>query len=141
MNVRFSFDLDKNVPNGPAYSAYENGYIEGALNIYVNEKLFFDDPYINLAELGIQLGEWLQKIRRGLREDMNYDTIDHDEAILNFLYVGNDYWRIYSIWQKFETHKYITTTVLVEAVTHYIKELNKELHEIEYVVKLDDFLQ
>ncbi|MFJ5763131.1 hypothetical protein ACIQAA_29250 [Neobacillus sp. NPDC093182] len=140
MDVRFSFVLDKNVPNGPQYSAYEHGFIEGALNIYVDEKLFFDDPYINLAELGIQLGEWLHKIRSGLRENMDYDTIDHDEAIINFIYEDKDYWRIYSIWQEFETLKYITTTALVEAVTHYIQELNKELHEIDYVVTLDEFL-
>ncbi|CRK84529.1 hypothetical protein [Neobacillus massiliamazoniensis] len=49
MNVRFSFVLDKNVPNGPGYTAYENGFIEGALNIFVDEKLFFHDPYVNLA--------------------------------------------------------------------------------------------
>ncbi len=27
MDIRFSFILDKNVPNGPQYSAYEHGFI------------------------------------------------------------------------------------------------------------------
>ncbi len=140
MDIRFSFVLDTYESTGQNYSAYELGYIEGTLNIYVDERLFFDEPYVNLAELGNQLGEWSQKIRSGLRGNMDYDSIDHDEAIFNFLYEGNEYWRIYSIWQKFETHKNITTTALVDAVTHFIQKLNKELHKIEYVVKLDKFL-
>lgn len=42
MNVRFSFVLDKDVTNEPGYSAYEHGFIEGALKIYVDKKLLFD---------------------------------------------------------------------------------------------------
>lgn len=33
-----------------------------------------------------------------------------------------------------------STTVLVEAVTHYLHELNKELHSIDYFVTLDKYL-
>jgi hypothetical protein len=141
MDIRFSFALDKNVPTGPAYSVYELGFIEGDLNIYVDEKLFFCQSYVNLAELGIQLGEWLQKIHSGSRVNMDYDTIDHNEAIINFIYEGNDNWRIYSIWQEVEINKYITTSTLEEDVKYFIEELNKELHKINYVVTLDEFLQ
>jgi hypothetical protein len=141
MDIRFSFVLDTDVPTGPEYyGSYMNGYITGNLNIYIDEKLFFEEPFTNLAELGWKLGKLLQKIRSGVRENMDFDTIDHDEAIINFLYEGEDNWRIYSIWQEFETDKYISTTVLVEAVTHYLHELNKELHSIDYFVTLDKYL-
>ncbi|MBV7509554.1 hypothetical protein KW850_30930 [Bacillus sp. sid0103] len=63
------------------------------------------EPFTNLAELGWKLGKWLQKIRSGVRENMDFDTIDLDEAIINFRYEGEDNWRIYSIWQEFETDK------------------------------------
>jgi hypothetical protein len=141
MDIRFSFALDKDIPTGPAYTVYREGYIEGDLNITVEEKLFFCQPYVNLAELGIQLGEWLQKTQSGSRKNMDYNTIDHDEAIINFFYEGNDHWRIFSVWQEIEMNKYITTFVLVAAVKHFVEELNKELHSISYVVTLDEFLQ
>jgi len=51
--IKFLFNLNTEVPTGPAFYAYENGYIEGSLNIYLEEKLFFDDPYINVVEFGI----------------------------------------------------------------------------------------
>jgi hypothetical protein len=94
-----------------------------------------------LVELGIQLGEWLKEVEDGVRLNMNYDTIDHNGTIINFLYEGNECWRVYSIWQKFDIQKSVTTIELVEAVFDYIKQLNKELHEIEYVVKLDKYLK
>jgi hypothetical protein len=141
MSIKFLFELDKNIPTGPAYAAYEEGFIEGNLNIYVDDKLFFSEPYVNLAELGIQLGKWLKKTLNGFRENMGYDTIDHNEALINFFYEDRDGWRIYSIWQQFEINKQVNTTELVEAVLNYINNLNKELHEIDYVVKLDEYLK
>lgn len=141
MEIKFSFALDKIVPTGPAYTAYKLGFIEGDLNIYVDERLFFSEPYVNLAELGIQLGEWLQKIKKSIRENMDFNTIDHNEAIINFKYEGNDKWRIYSIWQKIEINKVITSSRLVKAVKHFLEELNKQLHNINYFVTLDEFLQ
>ncbi|NHC43340.1 hypothetical protein G6549_26050 [Bacillus sp. MM2020_1] len=59
MDIRFSFVLDTDVPTGPGYyGPYINGYITGDLNIFIIEKLFFEEPYVNLAELGWKLGEW-----------------------------------------------------------------------------------
>ncbi|OZM58720.1 hypothetical protein CIB95_03890 [Lottiidibacillus patelloidae] len=135
------FILNTEEPTGPEYTAYEYGFIEGSLDIYLNEKLFFSEPYVNLAELAIQIGEWLYSIENGLLEDLNLVTIDHDEVILSFKYKGDNNWGVNSIWQEFVSHELIATTVLVECVKYFISELNKELHKINYVVKLDKYLQ
>ncbi|MFF2876933.1 hypothetical protein ACFVR2_11500 [Gottfriedia sp. NPDC057991] len=140
MEIKFSFILNTEIPIGLAYTAYKEGYIEGVLKIYLNGNVFFDEPYINLAEFGIQLGKWIQKIQSGLRENMDYETIDHNEAIINFKYTADEYWFIYSIWQIFESDEYIETNSLVKAVKDFIKELNKELLEINYIVTLDKFI-
>jgi hypothetical protein len=136
MNINFSFVLNKNCE----YSAYKLGYIEGTFNISLDEKLFFHDEYICLAEFGLQLGEWLSKIRSGFRDSMHYETIDHDEIIIDFLYDGDDHWKIYSIWQNFESHDSISTSALAKAVDLFLRELNKSLHEIDYMVTLDQFI-
>lgn len=141
MEINFSFKLSSEVPTGPEYTAYEHGFIEGSLDIYLNDKLFFSEPYVNLAELGIQLGEWLHKIESGLLENMNFETIDHDEIILSFNHEGYNNWSINSIWQEFVSHEFIATTDLVDSVKYYMIELNKELHKINYVINLDKYLQ
>jgi hypothetical protein len=141
MHIRFLFTLNKVIPSGGEYSAYTHGYIEGALDILLGGKLFFHDDYICIAEFGLQLGMWLKKTRSQLRESMHYETIDHDEVIIDFLYEGDDNWRIHSIWQNFESNDLISTSILVNAVDLFLRELNKYLHEIEYVDTLDEFIR
>lgn len=141
LDIQLSFVLDKEVPDGGHLLwLYNEGYIEGLLDIYQNEKLFFQEPYVNLAEFGIELGKWFRKVQSGLRENMKYETIEHDEAIIDFFYEGNEQWRIFSIWQKFESTEYAGTTSLVDAVERYLRQLNDELHEIRYPITLDEFL-
>ena len=82
---------------------------------------------MNIAELGICLGEWLNEIQRGNNQTMHFNTIDHDESILDFFYVGQENWRIHSIWQEFEADESIHTLNLREAVKQYVYDLNNEL--------------
>lgn len=140
VNLNFSFILNTELPTGGEYSAYNHGYIEGMLDISLDERLFFHDDYICLAEFGLELGKWLSKIQNGFNESMHYETIDHDEVIMDFLYKGNKMWKIYSIWENFESNDYVTTNVLVDAVRHFLRDLNKSLHKIKYVVTLDEFI-
>jgi hypothetical protein len=47
MDINFSFTLFKNVPTGPA-SVYNLGFIEGDLDIYMEERLFSVSPMSTL---------------------------------------------------------------------------------------------
>ncbi|MBU5266875.1 hypothetical protein [Virgibacillus proomii] len=37
---------------------YSLGFMEGDLKISPGEKLFFQDPYVNIVIFGLQLGDW-----------------------------------------------------------------------------------
>jgi hypothetical protein len=50
--------------------------IESDLKIYNNGILFFDEPYINLLELSVQLYKWMKNI---FKKDFVYLSIDHED--------------------------------------------------------------
>ncbi|PGS48367.1 hypothetical protein [Bacillus sp. AFS041924] len=141
MNIKFLFILNDYIPSEPAYVANTGKYIDGSLNIYLNDTLYFHDPNINLTEFASQLSEWVQKIRNGLKVNMNYESINRNEDLMNFLYKDDDRWGIYSVWQMFEPTEYITTESLVESVNKFLTELNNSLIEINYDYTLDKFNQ
>lgn len=140
MKIKFMFILNTEALKEPVYTADTESLIEGTLNIYLNENLFFHDPNINLVEFRNQLNEWLTKIKNGLRENMNYESITRNEDIINFLYKEDESWGIHSIWQNFESNEYIATDPLVESVQAFISELNNELNETNFD-KSDKFFQ
>ena len=141
--LKFSFELDKNIPqkNEPRYDAYSKGFIEGDVTIYAGDSVLFQKSCMKVAELGIYLGQWMEQVQHGQNVQMNYETADRDEIILNFSYEEDDQWRIYSSWQQFELQECISTATLVESVQRYLYELNKELRAIEYPVTFDQYLR
>lgn len=50
--------------------AFENGYIEGDLQI---------------VELAVQLGNWLDSVRHGVLRNFVYDSLDSEESLLQFI--------------------------------------------------------
>jgi hypothetical protein len=71
---------------------------------------------------------------------MNFETMDHDEVVIDFVYHSDDNWSIYSVWQEFESSEYISTLPLINSVKQFLRELNDALHDINYVVTLDEYL-
>ncbi|MCU5461303.1 cytoplasmic protein [Bacillus cereus] len=141
--LTFLFELDKAIPqkDDPKYDAYTKGFIEGDLTIRVSDRVLFQKSCMKVAELGIYLGQWMEQVQHGQNEQLNYETSDREEVILEFLYEEEDQWRVSSSWQQFELQERISTTALVESVGRYLYELNKELRAIKYPVTFDQYLR
>lgn len=136
--MKFQFQLEGAHLNSNQW-AYDNGYIEGDLQIYVNGAPFFQAQYVNVVELAIQLGKWLEAVIHGVVRDFAYESLDHDEKILNFTAQGEAL-RLSSPWQHIELTEPLPVKMVETAVKLYIIQLNEKLHEIDYVEKLDCFI-
>lgn len=136
--MKFQFQLEGQHLNSSQW-AYDNGYIEGDVQIYVHGTPFFQAQCINIVELAIQLGKWLEAVRKGTLRDFKYESLDHDEPILLFTMEGESF-RITSPWQYFELTNLLTVKTVEVAVQLYLIQLNEKLHEINYVEKLDRFI-
>ncbi|PHD59664.1 tubby C-terminal domain-like protein [Bacillus wiedmannii] len=141
--LTFLFELEKSLPkkDEPRYDAYSKGFIEGDVTIRASDSVLFQKSCMKVAELGIYLGQWMEQVQHGQKEQLNYETSDREEVILGFFYEEEDQWRVSSSWQRFELQERISTTALVESVQRYLYELNKELRAIEYPVTFDQYLR
>ncbi|MER1998218.1 MAG: tetratricopeptide repeat protein [Lysinibacillus sp.] len=136
--MKFQFQLEGEHLNSSQW-AYDNGYIEGDVQIYVYGTPFFQAQCLNVVELAIQLGIWLEDVRKGNVRDFAYDSLDHDELILLFT-VKDGALRVLSPWQHFELTQLLTVKTVEVAVQLYLIQLNEQLHQIDYVEKLDRFI-
>ena len=135
--IKFLFQLEGEHLNQNRW-AYEEGYIEGDMQITVNDDVFFESV-VNVVELGIQLGRWEEAIRHGYVCDFDYESFKHEEPILNFtIHEGGV--KFSSIWQQFEVEELVPLEMLQEAVISYLYALNLNLHKLNYFEKLDRFL-
>ena len=87
IELRFSLGLNKKISKQlTSTSNYKLlADIEGVFQISIYDQLFFDDPYILLFELGLELSKWRKKTEYEDSVDFSYKTMDYDdEAILLF---------------------------------------------------------
>ncbi|MDR1317077.1 MAG: hypothetical protein LBK13_09415 [Spirochaetales bacterium] len=110
--------------------------IEGDLKIIINDILFFDEPYMNLLELSVQLYKWLHKV---IKNDFMYNSINNEEPVLNFHQINNKYWGINSIWEKCNSFN-IRNSELYKCLRTFIKSLDKDLL-IKYGIKTIDIIK
>lgn len=109
---------------------YFIAYLEGILKIFWTGKLFFNSSDILIAELGLSLKQWIDKLKSGNLVDFNYETMDSDEnPILSFKQIGKGEFIIESSWQEFEATKSIYQKDLLREVEDFLERLNVELNE------------
>lgn len=133
----FQFQLEGEQLNNKRW-AFENGYIKGDFQIYVDGQVYFEEKHINIVELAIQLGKWFDLVRHGVMRDFQYDPLASDEYVLEF-FIQQESVKLYSPIQKMELSQLRIETVK-NAVLRFLVALNEKLHEIDYVIRLDPFI-
>lgn len=136
--MKFQFQLEGEHLNSSQW-AYENGYIESDLNLYINGALFLHETYANVLELAIQIGKWLQKVENSALCDFVYDTIDSDESPLQF-FVHEQGLLVRSPYEQFSVEPLSFETVK-KGVLDYLVDLHIALYRIGYEQRLDDLLK
>lgn len=135
--MNFQFNLQGEHLNSSKW-AYDNGWIEGDFYIYIDGEILFEEPYMNVFELAIQLAKWLEDVRQGMLRHFEYDSIDCDDCLLAF-YIEHDGVHVKAFEENFSPASLAMATVTA-AVQTYLVELNIELHRIGYMDNLDRFL-
>lgn len=136
--MKFQFNLEGEHLNSSLW-AYDNGYIEGDLQVYINGALFLNEMYANVLELAIQLGKWLQKVENDDVCDFVYDSIDRDESSLQF-YMHEQGLLVRSLYEQQRLEPLPIETVKM-GVLDYLIELHVALHRIGYEQRLGDLLK
>lgn len=136
--MKFQFQLEGEHLNSNQW-AFENGYIEGDIEIYVNGELYFSETNVNTVELAIQLGKWLRLAVNGQLSDFTYDSIDCDDSLLRFTMQEHGI----LVHSPIERQKLgvLSEETVKKAVLGFFIELNVALHRIGYAERLDDIIK
>ncbi|WP_259016612.1 DUF7878 domain-containing protein [Emticicia fluvialis] len=102
-------------------------YLEGVLQIYIGGKLFFNQPYILLIELAISIKEWLNSAEGGNNVDYIYNTMDHDEPLLEMIHLKSGSFQIKSIWQDLEIIEQLPKEEIINGFEEYLGNLSNTL--------------
>lgn len=135
--MKFQFQLEGAHLNSNQW-AFDNGYIEGDLQIYMDGQLYLTETYVNVVELATQLGKWLQLVANGDIRNFVYDSIDSDESLLQFL-VQEQGMKVQSPIESY-AQQILPTETIKKAVLGFLIELNIALDRIGYVYKLDAYI-
>lgn len=110
--------------------------VEGNLQIYLNNQLFFSDNNMLLLEFGVEVSKWINVSFP--ETDFSYYTMSHiDEPILQFLRQPKG-WILLSTWQEFQQEHVLSEVTLIESLKQYLYQLQEQLWRI-YRLKISDF--
>ncbi|GIN63824.1 hypothetical protein J27TS8_38170 [Robertmurraya siralis] len=126
--LRLEFKLHKYISVDRKLIKQRNGKllvdIQGDFEMYIHNKCFFKEPSLALLELGVALTKW-DRVR-----DFTYYTIEHDERegpLLTFNNKGEKGWRLFSIWQLFESEDSLSIEMITTEVESFLQDLDEEL--------------
>lgn len=136
--MKFHFNLEGEHLNSYPY-AREIGFIEGTLQIYINDQLFYEDIYANVYELALQLAQWLQQLENGHAEDFMYNCIDSEEQLLQF-HVQDQSVRVYAPYEQ-QSFEPLPIETVKRAVLKYCIDLHIALVRIGYKYRLEEQLK
>lgn len=135
--MKIQFEIT-NIPNSKQ-SKYPCAYLEGILEIHINNILFFNQSGILLIEFAIFINRWLKRIKKEKLDDFNFETMDYDEPILTLNYVEKNFYRIFSIWQEIEIPALLAKDEIIAAFDKYLSDLKIEL-KIILGIELENIL-
>lgn len=111
-------------------------YIEGELEIYIGNEIWFSEDYFNLIELAVGLKSWVNLLKIN-DTNFSFKSVDSNDIIFNFKRIENN-WEIYSPWQNYIVMHDIELLELLNAIEEYLNELENELIK-KFNIKLFDY--
>ena len=118
---------------------YLIAYLSGELIIIFDDVLFFKEPDILLAEFAVCILKWLKKANSGNYENFVYETMDHDEPIIQMIYTPNNSFKIDSIWKNKAINNLHKAEEIVSGFEKFIENFKKELL-VKYNINLNSFI-
>ena len=104
---------------------YTYMFWEAELTILYDDYVIFSEV-VAIVEYYWYLVNWYRKYLAGEKRPFTYCTVEHSVPILEFLPLGNDCWKIDSIWNKCNKSFWVKETALCSEVRKFIINSNME---------------
>jgi hypothetical protein len=118
---------------------YLIAYLSGELVIVFDDVVFFKEQDILLAEFAVCSFKWLNKVKSGKYENFVYESMDHDEPIIQMNYISNEGYKIYSLWECQSIDNLHSAEEIAAGLEGFIERFSKELL-IRYNINLDSIV-